>query len=80
MCKPDHYCLSSNKKVNVLEPQSAIEWKLLRIHSGLKLFEAAKESGISRRMIAYFEAGEKQLSAEKQTVLLSLYQSRLGVE
>lgn len=49
-----------------------LDFKAARVRARLRLKDAAKAIGISVRMLAYFEAGEKNLSIEKRLALIKL--------
>jgi len=49
-----------------------LDWKAARVRGGLKQREAAKAIGISVRMMAYFESGERNLSIDKKLALIKL--------
>jgi len=49
-----------------------LDWKAARVRGGLRQKEAARAIGISIRHLAYFEAGERNLSREKKLALLKL--------
>lgn len=49
-----------------------LDFKAARVRGKLRLKDAAKAIGISVRMLAYFEAGEKNLSIDKRLALIKL--------
>lgn len=53
-----------------------LDFKAARVRAKLKLKDAAKDIGVSLRMLAYFEAGEKNLSIEKRLALIKLIVER----
>ncbi|MDP2660648.1 MAG: helix-turn-helix transcriptional regulator [Dehalococcoidia bacterium] len=54
-------------------PTTGLDWKIKRIRAGLTLKEAAARAGISRRMLVYFESGERMLAPDKQAKLNQIY-------
>lgn len=49
-----------------------LDFKAARVRAALKQKDAARAIGISLRMLAYFEAGERNLSIDKKLVLIKL--------
>lgn len=55
---------------------SPLDFKISRIRAGLKQKEAARAIGVSPRMLAYFEAGQRNLSLDKKLALIKLVVDR----
>lgn len=53
-----------------------LDFKAARVRAALKQKDAARAIGVSVRMLAYFEAGQRRLSIDKRLALIRLFTER----